>query len=188
MKRKLFVTAVVAISLSLLAYGTIAYFTAEDIAHNVITSGNIDVNLLEWADEAKTTPFPKDGVKGVMPGTEVTKIVEVDNTGVNAAYVRVKVEKAITLADGVVGQPDLGLISLDFNNDDWTLGTDGFYYYKQALESGEITDHLFTTISFDATMSNIYQNSKATVDVKVYAVQVANNGSNVLEAQGWPEE
>ncbi len=188
MKRKIFAGAVVAIFLSLMAYGTIAYFTAEEVTHNVITSGEIDIELLEWADEEKTVPFPADGVHGVMPGTEVTKIVEVKNTGTNAAYIRVKVEKTIILQEIIDARPDSNLVNLDFDSTYWTLGEDGFYYYKEALEAGKVTKPLFTTVSMDKQMDNIYQNSTAKVDVKAYAVQVANNGSNALEANGWPEE
>ena len=83
MKRRLFAGAVIVMCLSLLGFGTLAYFTAEDTAHNVITSGDIDIELQEWADEEKTIPFPEEGISGVMPGTETTKIVEVKNTGSN---------------------------------------------------------------------------------------------------------
>ena len=41
----------------------------------VITTGNVDIELNEWADEARTQPFQDK--TGVMPGTKVTKIVEV---------------------------------------------------------------------------------------------------------------
>ena len=187
MKRKVFASAVIAICLSLLAYGTWAYFTADDVAHNVITSGEIDIDLLEWADKDKTQSFPEEGVTGVMPGTEVTKIVEVKNTGGNAAWIRVKVEKQIILAEGANGQPDLGLMTLDFDETYWTLGADGFYYYKEALEPNEVSRPLFASVSFDRTMSDIYQNCTAKVDVTAYAVQVANNGGTALDAVGWPE-
>ena len=60
MKRRLFAGAVIVMCLSLLGFGTLAYFTAEDTAHNVITSGDINIELQEWADEEKTTPFPED--------------------------------------------------------------------------------------------------------------------------------
>ena len=36
-------------------------------------------------------------------------------------------------------------------------------------------------------MGNEYQNATATVDVLAQAVQTANNGESVMEAQGWPE-
>lgn len=187
MKRKLFAGAVIAICLSLIAYGTLAYFTAEDTARNVITSGGIEIQLREWADKEKTTPFPEDGVSGVMPGTDVTKIVEVENTGSGDAYIRVRVEKDIVLPEGTEGDPDTGLMVLDFDDTCWTLGEDGFYYYNVALKPGAVTEPLFASVSFDPGMGNLYQDSTATVDVTVYAVQVANNGETVMDAQGWPE-
>ena len=127
----------------MMAYGTLAYFTAEDTAHNVITSGEIDIELQEWADAEKTTPFPEDEVSGVMPGTEVTKIVEVKNTGANDAYIRVKVEKEFVLSEGVEGETDSGLMKIDFDETYWMLGEDGYYYYKTALEPGAVTEPLF---------------------------------------------
>jgi len=185
MKRKLLVGALGCICLSALAGVTLAYYTAENTAHNVITTGGIDIAVQEWADEDKTTPFPEDGVNDVMPGTAVTKIVEVQNTGANDAYIRIKVDKSITLAGE--GEPDLDLLTLDFNDTDWTAGEDGYYYYNEILAPGEVTEPLFTTVSFDTGMNNLYQNSTAAVDVAAYGVQADNNGDTVQEAQGWPD-
>ena len=187
MKRTLLAIALAVICLSSLAYGTLAYFTASDTAHNVITSGGVDIDLLEWADEDKKTPFPEGGVSGVMPGVDVTKIVEVKNTGSSDAYVRIKVEKAITLAEGVEAEIDLGLLSIDFDKENWTE-KDGYYYYNKPLAPGEVTEALFAAVTFDPAMGNEYQNSTATVDVTAQAVQVANNGDSAVEANGWPAE
>ena len=55
------------------------------------------------------------------------------------------------------------------------------------LASGETTAPLFTVVRFAAEMDNLYQNSTATIDVTVEAVQQANNGATALEAAGWPE-
>ncbi len=185
MKKRLFALAVIIICLSLTAYGTLAYFSSENTAHNVITSSSVDIQLQEWADEDKTVPFPEEGVSGVMPGTEVTKIAEVKNTGPEPVWVRVSVEKIITLAEGVEGDVNVGLLLLDFNQEYWTLA-DGFYYYNQPLNPGETTVELFASVAFDPAMDNIYQNSTASVVVTAYAVQTANNGSSALEAAGWP--
>ena len=176
MKQRMLFIAAVVVCLSLTAFGTMAYFTAEDAAHNVITS----------ADAEKAESFPQNGVSGVLPGTEVTKIVEVKNTGSSAAYVRVKVHKEIRLAQGIEGDVDTALIVLDFDENFWILGGDGYYYYHEALKPGEVTKPLFASVSFDKTMGNLYQNSTATVDVTAYAVQTANNGHTVMDAQGWP--
>ena len=51
MKRKLLILSVLAICLAILAAGTFAYFTSEDTAHNVITSGGVKIAVQEWADE-----------------------------------------------------------------------------------------------------------------------------------------
>ena len=186
MKRRLLLAAVITICLSMAAYGTLAFFTAEDTAHNVITSGGVDIDLLEWADEEKTVPFPEEGADGVMPGSEVTKIVEVKNTGASDAYIRVKVEKEIVLSPDAEGEPDTGLIVLDFDENNW-IEKDGYYYYKKILSPGDVTEPLFASVSFDASMDNLYQNSNVTVDVTAYAVQSANNGESATEARGWPE-
>lgn len=53
MKRKLLVLSVAAICLAIIAAGTLAYFNAEDKAHNVITAGGINIAVNEWADEEK---------------------------------------------------------------------------------------------------------------------------------------
>jgi len=184
MRRKLLLGALAVICLSILAYGTVAYFTAEDVAHNVITSGGVKIALQEWADDNKTVPFPQDGVNGVLPGSEVTKIVEVKNTGASAAFVRVKVEKIFAL-DDATAQGDESLILLNINDAAWTLNG-GYYYYNQALEPGETTAPLFTTVGFDKTMDNLYQNCQIGVSIVAYATQAANNGDSPLTANGWP--
>lgn len=184
MKRRMLAAAILCICLSIFACGTLAYYTAENTVHNVITTGGVDVEVQEWADEDKTVPFPENGVKDVMPGTEVTKIVEVKNTGSSDAYIRMKVEKDIALTGE--GVPDTELLVLDMNDTDWIAGEDGYYYYKTALKPGEVATPLFTKVAFDTGMDNMYQNSTATVDVTAYAVQADNNGDTVLEAQGWP--
>ena len=49
MKKKLFVCAFIVICLSIVAYGTAAYFSYEDTATNVITAGDVKIDLEEWA-------------------------------------------------------------------------------------------------------------------------------------------
>lgn len=185
MKLRLTVAAAVIFCLALTTGGTLAYFSAQEKAHNVITSGGVEIDLQEWTlENGSRVPF--EDVVGVMPGAQVSKIVEVENTGESAAYMRVSVEKAIKLAEGVAGTPDLGLVHLDFNTNDWTDGGDGWWYYNEAVPAGATTAPLFENVAFAASMNNMYQNSQATIDVAAQAVQVANNGKSALEAAGWP--
>lgn len=182
MKRKLLILSVLAICIATLAAGTLAYFTSEGKAHNVLTTGGVEIAVQEWADEEKTKPF--EDLTGIMPGMTVTKIAEIKNTGASDAWVRVKVEKNIKLQGE--GTPDTALVELNLNLTDWTLGEDGYLYYNKVLKPGEVTEPLFTAVTFNVTMGNEYQNATATVDVAAQAVQTANNGDTVMDAKGWP--
>ena len=119
MKRKILTLSVLAICIATLAAGTIAFFTAEGKAHNVITTGGVEIAVQEWADVEKTKPF--EDLTGVMPNTTVTKMAEIKNTGASDAWVRVKVEKNIKLQGE--GTPDTGLVELTLNTTDWTEKT-----------------------------------------------------------------
>lgn len=181
MKRKI-AALVVFIAVAVMSIsGTMAYFTADSIATNVITAGNIDIELIE--KDASGNDFQNK--EGVMPGEKVSKIVTVKNSGDNPAYVRVKVVKAIKLAAGVTGEVDTDLVSYKALPG-WTE-RNGYYYYDKALAPGEATTPLFEEVVFSTAMGNMYQNCEATVEVKAEAVQVKNNGATATEAAGWPE-
>ena len=187
MRKKLIAGAVVAICLSLLAYSTSAYFTTEKTATNVITSGDIDIQLQETAmQNGQEVLFeqPQERVK-VMPSQKMSKIVRVKNTGANAAYVRISISKSIELVKEVQDEPDVSLLELDFDSENWTA-KDGYYYYNMPLEPGDTTEALFNSVTFSPSMGNMYQNSTAIIHVKAQATQVKNNGASVFEAAGWP--
>ncbi len=186
MKKKIFVCAFIAICLSIVAYSTTAYFSYEDTATNVITAGNVKIDLQEWAvSDGGGDPVPFENVIDVMPGMEVSKIVQIKNIGEADAWVRISLDESIQLADGVDGEVDLSLISYDLNTEYWTE-KDGYYYYSAVLAPGETTEPLFTKVIFDTFMNNMYQHSEAVVKVNAQATQVSHNGDTVLEAAGWP--
>lgn len=200
--KRIFAVAVVAACLSLIGAGTLAYFTAEETAHNVITSGNVDIELVEkQVVDGKQVDFPKTGVFDVMPNTDVSKVVWVENIGQGNAFVRARVSASIELADG--GEGDASFLSMDFPQQTegaaW-VERDGWWYYMAVDESGvpgllpsgvdgaegSATTPLFTRVFFSKDMPNKYQGSQATVLVEVEAVQSDNNGDSALEAAGWP--
>ena len=196
-KWKIIALSTVLACLAIVASGTLAYFNAQETAHNVITTGGVDIQLHEFSERGNEELVPWQDVDGVMPGAEISKIVIVRNTGASDAWVRVKVDKTIILANKDKGNPEV--MKLYNNNGDsewieqdgyegtfWTKGEDGYYYYKNPLAPGYETPALFTTVTFAPAMGNEYQNCTATIDVKADAVQVANNGDTVLDATGWP--
>lgn len=185
MKKKILICAFIIICLSVVAYGTAAFFTYEESATNVITMGNIKIELSDISVSEDGSASPSEDTIRIVPGTDVSKVIQIENVGDNPAWVRISVEKSIALAEGVSGDIDLSLIGLDINTQYWTEA-DGYYYYNTVLESGKTTEPLFTTVSFAAEMSNIYQQSIATIDITAYATQADNNGETVFDAAGWP--
>lgn len=195
MKRKLLILSVLVICVATLAAGTLAYFNAEDTAHNVITSGGVGIQLIEKTKSGDTlVDFPEDGLSGILPGTSASKIVSVENTGFADAWIRVKVEMTITGSDGKalpleIGGADSVIPVITFTpGESWTLGEDGYYYYNAAVASGKSTETLFEEVYFAAQMGNEYQNCTANLVVTAQAVQTANNGDSALTAAGWPAE
>lgn len=57
MKKKLFALSVMAMLIAICSFGTAAFYNAQDTAHNVITMGNVNIALCEWADEEKPLAF-----------------------------------------------------------------------------------------------------------------------------------
>ena len=198
MKRKIAALAVIVIALSLAAYGTVAYFTATGTAHNVLTMGNIGIKLNDKTKvvengETKlvefTTEYP-DGMP-VMPATEASKIVNVENTGSAPAWVRVRIEKTVEHADAPVTGLDTKYVELNYDKANWVEGGDGFWYYGEPLKPGKTTPNLFDTVTFSKDMGNDYMNCKFNIIVSAQAVQADNNAigeeQSVLDVAGWPK-
>lgn len=188
MKLKLFYGALLVIGLSIVSMGTLAYYTVSNTATNIITMGNIDVALMETMVLPDGTITDFVDATGVMAGDSVSKIVTVENTGVGDAWVRIAVDKTMTSPEGIVLDADVMTFDL---GTDWVDGADGFYYYSVALPSGDTTSPLWEEVIFSTTMGDAYQGATGTIDVTVYAVQVANNpipeGGDITDIVGWPE-
>ena len=191
-KRRFVLCAMITIIVSLLANTTLAYFTAEDQVHNVITTSGVDIQIEEWQGEVGN-PYPEEPVK-TMPGTAVSKIATIHNLEAEA-YIRAKLTVVITGEDGGVMElsPETlaGLVTPTMNGEDWLRkeGDSEWWYYNAPVATGASTEPLFTEVLFDGpNMTNEYQNCTIEVVVSAQGVQTANNGADVLEAAGWPAE
>lgn len=190
MKKRICALAVVAICLSVLASTTLAYFTDMGTARNVITSGGIDIEVVEQQMVNGTLqPFPSEPIP-VMPATTVSKIVSVQNLE-QPAWIRAAYTITVYDADDkVLDVPTEELnrviiITPDAAN--WTY-KDGWWYFNTTAKTGETTKPLFEEVVFSGPdMDNKYQNCTVVIDVTAQAVQQANNSGTVLDALGWPE-
>ena len=181
MKKKITLTALVVLALSLVAYGTMAYLTAEFRVHNVITAGNVSIRLLdklsqgegEQGDMETLPDFPPQGMT-IMPGTEAAKLVAVKKELRSAdCWVRVHLRQTVALANGEVREvTEADAVTLELNREDWVQGQDGYYYYKEPL-SGDatLTTALLTGVRFGKKRGNDHQGATYQVIVNAGAVQ-----------------
>lgn len=191
MKKKLFTLSLFIICLAILTGGTLAYFTSVDIARNEITTGAVQVAVMEQQSVGgQLQPYPQQPI-AVMPGTSVSKIISAKNLE-SPAWIRMRYEILVLDAEGKAMQVTADelsrIIHLDTATENW-IAKDGWWYYETGLKTGETTKPLFTTVTFaGAEMGNAYQLCTVKVQVTAQAVQKTNNGTTVLEAAGWPEE
>lgn len=188
-KKKLITTicAMAVITLSFV-FGTVAYFTDTVTSHNnsIISTGSVKAEI-----SVKTTAFDAsadDDTIKVLPGYSFKKTVTAKNIGSYPIYVRVKVDSLFVLAEKYEGREDeidYSHITYDIDYENW-IYSDGYYYYKTPLYKGETTPTLIKSVSFSQEMDNFYKGSTAYVKVRVEIVQSNNNGTNVLDASGWP--
>ena len=168
---------------AILAMGSLAYFVAEETSYNVITTGKLDMLLVEETSGGQ--PWPEEGISGVMPGSVVDKIPQVQNTGTVDFYTRIRVTLSAVAEDKETAL-ETEPVMLNINTEYWTE-KDGWYYYKETVAPGGETEPLFTTVTFDEQMGNEYQNAEFHIDLLAQAVQSKNNGEGgALNAEGWP--
>lgn len=188
MKKSVLIVLIVAVCMLVaLSFGvTYALIIRENTAESVITMGDLSIST-EQITEDSGTPEPASGDIAIIPGRKNSLIFKVKNEGSLDAYIRVEIDKKITLAQGVSGIADPQIINFKINETDWEY-RDGYYYYKKPLKSGEKTEPLYTSVSFDKNLPNMYQDSTAVTNTYVSATQVKNNGTDVFNATGWVSE
>lgn len=181
MKKKITALCVAILLICMTVTGTVSYYSNNFITHNVLTTGHVKLELVE--------EFPKEGVKGVLPGQTVSKIVKVKNTGSVPAWVRVQVGITIKDRNGTLLSNILSNGSHAVEGtvlEQWIHGETGMYYYNGILTPGETTKDLMRSVYFDIATGNEYQGGVVHMDITAYGVQSEHNGTNVQEAQGWP--
>ena len=138
MNRKLSVLCCIAIAI-VLSFGVtdlIAYMSDGDTASNHLYIGG---NRIELIEDFKPP-------KKLTPGVSFTKDVSIQNVGANDCFVRIK---------AVFTDSDMEkYCTVDYNTTDFIYdANDGFWYYKDILESGSSTPSLFTTVTLSNSIS-----------------------------------
>ena len=181
-KTRLFLIALTAILATVLPQPSLAYYTTVGKATNVVTSGDIQLQIHEKT--ADGSDFPAEGVY-IIPGDIVSKQVSVENVCGHPFYLRVKLVSGSTNRDLTAEE----CLKMDIDTENWTL-VDGFYYYNRPLQPGEITLPLFTQVEIVGDqVDRSHIGSTLSLTVNAYAVQSENNpAEHPWDAAGWPAE
>ena len=180
-KKKLIAFALAILVIAVFSGTTLAYYTVTGTATNVVTSGNIRLEIHEETDGGR--PFPKEGVV-VIPGDTVTKQVTVKNACDHPFWLRVELVKS---SNEETLSPEEVLQIVDLNREDWTQVGD-YYYYNDILRPKNRTEPLFTKVHIAGDKVDQHNIGTAlTITVKASAVQSENNpAEHPWEASGWP--
>lgn len=168
---------------------TIAFITRSITAENVITFGNIKMQLIQTTlDENNQEKYVKnDEDINITYKPTVSRIVKIKNLGKHDFFVRISLNIIETITNTQKFNTD-EFAFCNSNTDDW-IYRDGWYYYKKIVKQNEITSNLTTELKFD--IDNIitnYPKGKFKFKIKAEAVQAKNNAENVLDVVGWPLE
>ena len=178
MKKKIALIATCVVLVAAIAVGgTLAWFTDSKEVANTVTFGNVKIALTE-------PTYPGNDNEGkitdVVPGSKITKDPTIENIGTNDCWVRAKLEVTVPESAGNV------VPTYNIDTAKWTLGEDGYYYYKNQLVSKD------KAILFDeVTIPSAWGNDTAGKDVKIIVkaeamqIQDKNNGNEANNAALW---
>ncbi|WP_338587230.1 BsaA family SipW-dependent biofilm matrix protein [Clostridium baratii] len=174
--------------------GSLAWFTDNDsVTNSFATQGNGQgqSNGIKIEED-----FDKITAGSMLPGTTVTKAVQVENKATYDQYIRVKLTKVWKDKDGnvidKVGETTLNdeFIELNFGKNlgveanKWTY-KDGYYYYNSIVEKADATDKsgpditskLLESVTLSKEATSIYKNIKFDVVVDAEGIQAANGAA-----------
>lgn len=174
---------------------TLAYFTDQAEAENIVTMGHVDIDLTEKSEDEDSVMI-EDGLRfdNVMPGDVISKIPTITVAEDSQdAYVRMKM--TITPAEGSgITAEDIGLLETGLrknitNKSGWSYnGNDGYYYYNDALAATEAVD-FFQYVDIPAEWTNNTADGSFTIKLQAEAIQEENvqpayEGDLIV---GWPD-
>lgn len=185
-KQRVFAIALVTLLGTLAISGTSAYFASSSVAHNIITTGGVTIELIEDTDGIGEDgrPVPFINIEGAMPGDRISKMPKIKNVDGSEIYVRMRVMSRVEYPNGRVDKIKFDAFNPDISRS-WSP-KDGYYYFTRPLASGETTNALFTTVTIPKDLKEDQEGAKYIIKIKADAVQRANNGETVYDAQGWP--
>lgn len=182
-----FAVGAVALLAALAIVQTLA-FTARSVnADNVVTFGSVKMQVLETTDDGtgREVDAPAEETLALQSG-EASRIVRIRNTGAHPLYVRVALTVTGTSHSDAASPAD-DLVRYASGDAAW-VERDGWRYFDRALAPGETTPPLITSLTVDTAAANArFPHGSLALHIDARGVQSEHNGTNPLDAAGWPE-
>ena len=178
-KKKLLTMVLALVLIGAVGVGaTLAYFTDNDSATNVVTMGHVDVELTEPSFDTEDGEADNT-ISDVTPGQVIAKdpTITLDAESLDA-YVRVKL--TVEGLDDNAAAAVLGALDIQ---EGWTLVGD-YYYYADKLTQENKSATLFTKVTIPYEWNNDYAEAEFTIDVAVEAIQADNLAEDFFAEDG----
>ncbi len=188
-KRKAIIFAAILLCAVIFCIVTYAYYVNTLRARNVITTGKIDITIVEQQKVGdEFIPYPDEPIS-VMPSAEISKVVAV-RCEEEKAYIRMKYSVYFEDSSGKELDLDTSVVEIIPTGKNW-IEKDGWFYYNAPLSAGEITEPPFENVKFASlAMDNKYQKTTLTIRIHAQSVQYANNPApdgDITAVSGWPK-
>ncbi len=202
-KRTLALAAMALLALACLC-GTLAFTVDMVPANNVLSFGSVKVRVCEYTlnEQGEEIPF-EPNEHGDYPeagGSDISRIVRVENVGSQPEYVRARLRMKSVAPDGSCADAS-GNVAFHVDAGEgspWIDGGDGWYYYRGlagrggTLDPGAMTESLMDSLRFVDDYHDAARGGAVRLDIDVQAVQAKNQQESdtvldVLDVVGWPE-
>lgn len=204
-KRTLALAAMALLALACLC-GTLAFTVDTVPASNLVSFGSVKVRVCEYTlnEQGEEIPFEAnehgDYPETKAGGSDISRIVRVENVGAQSEYVRARLRMTSVAPDGS-STDATGNVAIHVNAGEglpWIDGGDGWYYYRGlagrggTLGPGAMTESLMDSLRFVGDYHDAARGGTFKLDIDVQAVQAKNQQASdavldVLDVEGWPE-
>lgn len=175
MKRKKILMLMACASAAMCFSGTAIYAMPQTSVTNHFSTGIVDISLREYQLGADGMEEAWVDNPTILPGTQISKIPRIKNDG-NDCYVRARVSLKNT--EGLTTDDLYGI------SDQWVRASDGYYYFKQILKTGDTVD-LFKGINVPKDFPQEEEGQKISCIVDAEAIQSQNFTPDFQASSPW---
>ncbi|MCQ2571290.1 MAG: BsaA family SipW-dependent biofilm matrix protein [Candidatus Saccharibacteria bacterium] len=177
MKNKKALIAILAVAIFAAIGGTFAYFRYSQTFSNQFRLGAQEVKYVETFNSPSSW----------TPCTETPKTLVITNNSTSAINARVKITESWTKTEGngslplKVNNQNMAVINFQ-NTSDWTLKSDGYYYYKNAINSKSSSNSFIKSVTFNCNAESDYSSARYQLSLHVETIE---SSAEARAREGW---